>query len=87
MEAPSAGEGVDRLDDLRAGVLQALLGGLEVIGIEDDERHAGLCPIHRRKSALQPAVPELAIARAVFRERPAEGLVVKRLRARDVRDV
>ncbi len=42
MEAPSAGEGVDRLDDLRAGVLEPLLGRLEVVRIEDDERHARL---------------------------------------------
>src|SRR5436190_388490 len=92
MEASAAGERIGGLDDLSAGPLEPCLRRVEIAGVEDHQRTAGLdrsAGIARpseRKAAGEAAVIELAIVRTEIPEGPAEGFAIKRARTHDVAD-
>src|SRR5262249_348611 len=87
MEAPAAGKSEYRPDDLRTRGFEALLGLGQIIGIENDQRPAGLDRTVSRQPTGQAAVGEFAIGRPVVSEGAAECLAVEGARPRDVADV
>src|SRR3546814_12885847 len=82
MEAAAAGKAEDRLDDPPSRRLDPLQQRLEVVTVQHHQRPAGARRGERGEPALQPAVRELAVFRAVVGEAPAEGAPVERLRPR-----
>src|SRR3546814_15248780 len=80
MEAAAAGKAEDRLDDPPSRRLDPLQQRLEVVTVQHHQRPAGARRAQRGAPALQPAVRELAVFRAVVGEAPAAGATVEPLR-------
>src|SRR6185369_4333875 len=77
METPAAGKVEDRLGDPPARGLDPALRLGEILGVEDHQRPPGLRRCTGGEAALQAAIVELAIARPIVGEAPAESLAVE----------
>jgi hypothetical protein len=79
VKTASPGKAEDRLHDLSAGLAHRALERFEIVRVEDDQRAAASRLRLSSEAAVQAAVLERDVVRAVVRELPAECLRVERL--------
>ncbi len=84
MKAPSAREGIDRLDDHAAGVGDGRQAGFEVVTIENDQRFLGRFGRIGLETTVEAGIAGRRIGRAVIDESPAKGLAVERFQRSEV---
>ena len=86
MEAPSAREGKDRLDDFSAGGLHFLLTSYQAVAVENREGTAGvICVVGNSSSlAVGASITKGSVAGSVIGEGPGEGGRVKTLGGREI---
>ena len=83
----AAGEGENRLGDAAAGLLDAALGFGQVVGVEDDQRPAGVGTLALGEAAGEAAIVERAVIRSVFGEAPPESRAVEGAGALYIADI
>ena len=87
MEAAAAGEIESLAADAPARRAHAALRVGQVVGVKDHQRPARAHRLASGETALEAAIGELGVGRPVVGERPAEGLAIEALAARDVGDI